>query len=459
MKLAERKLAELREKLAGVDADFGHWLAEGGERMPLRKHRTQMLRLTEQLRGIAGRISAELEAVAPDGDEVLRECRRLQLRILEVHRLWDFYRTKLSLRYVQWYQPFLAAADEFAWQVYAPAVGSSAPGSLGREPPLVYLNGEFSPFTHLRDDPFRIEDVPEALDTKEFLQIVTRLPVPVIGLPWYQLAHVPDTVMIAHEVGHAVERDFGLTGTTRQHVLPVFASMPADRRSAWEIWLPEVFADLYGVLSAGPAFVSALADLLAVDPMTVAAESAADAAVRLHPPACVRIALAVEALSHLDFPADAAASWLEVNPAGGPFVADAGALVDGLLHGRYPQFADRLLPDVIAFTPRQHRDAGVAAKSVLRGQIPPTGDVRALVAAARLAFDRDPAGFVASRPGRRSAQELIVDRIAKSVGDKPRSAVREVGQEVAADDRAAGSALYDLMTGLMTGIERGKADG
>lgn len=424
--IADRKLAELKEKLAGVDADFDRWVAQGEPGMPLRKHRTQMFRLTEQLRGLAGRISLDLGS----GPDVLRECRRLQMRILEVHRLWDFYRTKLSLRYVEWYRPFLATADEFAWKLYEPV-------AQGKEPPLVYLSGEFSPFTHLRDTPFAVEDVPDALDSVGFLQVVTRLPVPVIGLPWYQLAHIPDAVVIAHEVGHAVERDCGLTETTMEHLRTV--ELPRDRRSAWFTWLPEVFADLYGVLSAGPAFVSALADLLAVDPVT------AESTEQLHPPASVRIALTTKALEITGFPDEAAARrahWQESYPLSGPYLSDVDSVVAALLHGIYPQFGDVALHSLISFTADQQRAAAVAAEAVLSQLPPPTTDVRALVAAARMAFDQDPAGFTAPRPGQLTAQELIVDRIVKSLGDKPRSG-RPAAHAV--DDRAAGAALYDLI--------------
>jgi hypothetical protein len=427
-----RKVAELGHKLAGIGADFARWRADTEPGRPLRKHHTQVVRLTDLLTGVVERIGAELDAVAADGDDVLRECRRLQLRMLEVHRLWDFYRSKLNLRYVEWYRPFLTAVDEFAWLCYAPAAAGT-----DREAPLVHLSGEFSPFTHLRETPFVVEEVPDALDTADFLSVVTKLPIPVIGLPWYQLVHLPDAAVIAHEVGHAVERDFGLLGTVRALVRPVLRTMPEARRDAWDTWLPEVFADLYGVLAAGPAFVSALTDLLVVDDARMAAEL--DGPVRLHPPAAVRLAFTAKALAKTGFPAS--------DPACGPFGDDIAPMTTALLDGRYPGLGDRALREVITFTAAQHANAVTAADGLVDHQRPETSDVRCLVAAARLAFDRRPAVFAPPPPGEVNAQDLVLDKVAKAVGDSSRA--DDGDERPVVDDRAAGAALYDLIDSMI----------
>ncbi|MEU4447272.1 hypothetical protein AB0K14_26975 [Actinosynnema sp. NPDC050801] len=443
MTTVDRKVAELRHKLAGIDADFARWRDETGPGRTLRKHRTQVVRLTDRLGGVVERIGAELDAVATDGDDVLRECRRLQLRMLEVHRLWDFYRSKLNLRYVDWYRPFLTAVDEFAWLCYAPAAAGS-----DREAPLVHLSGEFSPFTHLRETPFAVEDVPDALDTTDFLGVVTRLPIPIIGLPWYQLVHLPDATVIAHEVGHAVERDFELLGTVRALTRPVFTTMPEARRDAWDTWLPEVFADLYAVLAAGPAFVSALADLLVVEPARMAAEVAAGAPVLVHPPAPVRLALTATALAATGFTAAADEVRRSWPTACGPYEADIAPMTTALLDGRYPGLGDRPLRAVISFTAAQQANAVTAADGLVDHQRPETSDVRSLVAAARLAFDRQPALFAPPPPGEVNAQDLILDKVAKAVGDGSRAGEDE--RAPAVDDRAAGAELYDLMDKMIS---------
>ena len=367
MRIAERKLLELQRKLAGITAEFDWWLADAGEKKPLRKHQSQITRLTDQLGGLAARLQDEIGQARQDGGDILAASYDLQLRILEVHRLWDFFRSKLGLRYVAWFGPYLAVADEFAWACYRLALDhdsrAGVPAAGLKAAPLVFLSGEFSPFTHLRQSPFDVEDVEGALDSAGFLQVLYALPVPVIGLPWYQVAHLPDVVAIAHEVGHDVERDFGLTAVMHGHLQAATpATMPGPRRNRWSGWLPEIFADLYGILSAGPAFASALTDLLAADPVLVAAESA-DPGPAEHPPAALRIELAAQALEQTGFPREAAdqrAAWTEAyRPGGtedapaGPFLADAEAVVRELIDGRYPQFGCRSLAEVAAFSAGQ----------------------------------------------------------------------------------------------------------
>ena len=47
--------------------------------------------------------------------------------ILDVHRIWEFFRSKLSQRYVDWFRPFLIAADEFVWDCYTPVRRGRSP--------------------------------------------------------------------------------------------------------------------------------------------------------------------------------------------------------------------------------------------------------------------------------------------------------------------------------------------
>jgi hypothetical protein len=457
MRVAERKLAELQGKLAGIAAEFDWWRADAGENRPLRKHQSQITRLTDQLGGLAGRVQDEIGQARRDGGDILAASRDLQLRILEVHRLWDFFRSKLNLRYVAWFGPYLAVADEFAWACYRPALDhdrrADVPAAAVKAAPLVFLSGEFSPFTHVRQSPFEVEDVEGALDSVDFLQVLYALPVPVIGLPWYQVAHLPDVVAIAHEVGHDVARDFGLASVTETHLRAATATLPGPRRNRWFGWLPEVFADLYGVLGAGPAFASALTDLLAADPALVAAESADPSPAR-HPPAALRIELAARALEQTGFPREAAAqrdAWAEAyGPAGPaePFLADADAVVEALLDGRYSQFGEQSLRCVIAFSVGQQEDAVAAAEAVLDGQEPASDDIRCLVAASRLAFDRDPDRYYgAAAQGAMTAQELILERAVASLDDRPRAGDGEP-ESASNEDRAAGAGLFDLITAL-----------
>ena len=99
------------------------------------------------------------------------------------------------------------------------------------------------------------------------------MPVPVVGIPWYQLAHLPDAVFIGHEVGHLVEEDLALEEPLRHAVAACLAGMPEERISAWSgRWRSEVFADVYGVLVCGPAYAQALIDVMSDNPAEIADE-------------------------------------------------------------------------------------------------------------------------------------------------------------------------------------------
>jgi hypothetical protein len=449
--MAARKVLELKEKLAGIGAEFDAWLADADKGKPLRKHHTQIRRLTDQLRGMAADIALRIENVSVDDDEVMATCRQLQREMLEVHRLWDYYRSKLSLRYVQWFSGYLSTADEFAWACYEPAqqVAEGRADATLRGGPLVFLSGDFSPFTFARETAFEVSDVPGTLNSEQFEAILAALPIPVIGVPWYQVAHLPDAVLIAHEVGHDVERDFGLSDSISGHAEAALAAADAEVRFAWSNWLREVWADLYGVLAAGPAFVAAMTDLLVTNPSEVVADAHSPINFGPHPPAFLRVRAMTHALEQIGFGDEAGAyrdAWNETFPAngGGDVAAVAESVVDGLLSGTFPELGDKQLGDVVSFSAAQHETALAVQQEALLDQEPQSADIRSLVAGARLAFDADPELYAKVSEKRIGAQQQIVNRAVASMGDKTR--IRQVESEISReDDRSAGQALFQRL--------------
>lgn len=448
--MAARKVLELKEKLAGIGVEFDGWLADAEPGKPLRKHRTQITRLTAQLRGMADPIAVRIDEVALDDDEVMATCRQLQTEMLEVHRLWDYYRSKLSLRYIRWFSGYLATADEFAWACYEPAQDAAkwGPKAMLRGGPLVFLSGDFSPFTFARETPFEVPDVPGTLNSDRFEAVLAALPIPVVGVPWYQVAHLPDAVLIAHEVGHDVDRDFGLSNTITSHVEPALAAADADVRFGWSNWLREVWADLYGVLAAGPAFVAAMSDLLVTDPGEVIADARSPNPFGTHPPAFIRVCAMTHALAQTGFQDEAGSYWDAWNKTfsangGGALGAVAESVVDALLSGRFPELGDKQLGDVVSFSAAQQQLAIGVQRAALADQAPQSGDIRTLVAGARLAFDADPELYGRVSDRRVGAQKRIVDRAVAAMGDQTR--MRQAESEISdEDDRSAGQALFGL---------------
>ncbi|MFE9747261.1 hypothetical protein ACFYOT_20350 [Saccharothrix saharensis] len=437
MNLVERKLLELDGKIAGIEEEFRPWLADARDGGPLRKHRSQLTRIIDTLHGLTDRAAEERAAVEVAAEDALDRCRRVQDVILEVYRVWEFFRSKFALRYHETYQGFLAVADEFAWACYEPALEHAdiahRPKAIGTEPPLVYFSGDFSPYIHLRGEAFDVEEVEGADGTDEFDRVLLSLPVPVVAVPRYQLNHLPELPLLAHEVGHCVEQDFDLALTTSRHLSLRAQSMPQDRRSTWRGWLSELFADCFATVTAGPSYVSALVDFLAFGP-DVASDAGLPPMGTSHPPARLRIAVATELLTHTGFEPEAQAirsSWAR-DPIG-PYAPDVGTVTEVLLSVEYPQLRDRTLLDLRRFTPEQHRHARTAAKAALNRQVPSTSDIRSLVAGSRIAFQDAPEQLSRS-------QAVILGRAQDTLDDKPR---RTDERATSAADRAAGAALFD----------------
>jgi hypothetical protein len=448
--LARRKLAELHAKLDGIALEFDRWRADAERGRPLRKHQKQICRLTDQLRGVADDVGQRVAALSLDDDDVLIKSRELQTRMLEVHRLWDYFRSKLNLRYVDWISGYLATADEFAWACYEPAEKATGKRALPRCAPLVFLTGEFSPFTYARGASFEVEDLPNTVDSDAFRSFVAAMPIPVVGVPWYQVALLPDAVIIAHEVGHDVERDFELTATIRSQLEVGIAGLADERdRFAWESWIGEVWADVYGVLAAGPAFVSAMTDLLVGDPRLITLDARAPSPFSDHPPASLRVEIMTRTLAATGFQAEADRqrdAWSETFGAsdGSPVFAAAQPVVDALLTGSFPEFGGRTLREVLSFSARQQEFAVGVKGRALADVVPQTADIRCLVAGARLAFDADPVRYGEKDEHRAGAQQRILEQAQRTIGDAPR--FREEEQFVTPEeDRAAGLAIFERL--------------
>ena len=212
MNLSARKVIELEQKLNSLKSEFQEWRDRSEEYKPLEKHHTQINRITKQLDGLQEIISSCLKRVIGNDQEILAKCRELEAMVLEVHRIWGFFRSKLILRNVEWFKSYLDAADDLAWVCYKAAQEKVLSEHVSREtlkePPLVFFNGGSSPFAVSRNWAYQAEEVPgEALKTEAFTQVLKALPIPIIGIPWFQIQHLPDAIVIAHEVGHNVEED------------------------------------------------------------------------------------------------------------------------------------------------------------------------------------------------------------------------------------------------------------
>ena len=330
--LLDRKRQEIASKRTALVDEFEYWQKASEAGAPFEKHNTQIRRIVARLTGLLPQ--------APSGDSgaFLKERRAVEERVLTAYSLWDFFRAKLVLRQEAWFGPHLRACDEFAWSCYAP-LRDRLPVEQRREPPLVFLNGGWSPYAVPREQTYRTEKSAGGwLAKMPFQDAVDRLPLAMIGVPWYQASHLPDVLVIGHEMGHVVEWEFGWRAASTQATQA--AKIPAAHQPAWLHWRMEVFADLYGCLAGGEAFAGSLADFLAAPVEQTQNEEFNE--LDPHPPAWLRIKLlaaALEAFGAAQAAVDLRSQWQDLygtHSDDDKFGDDARPVIDALLAGPYP---------------------------------------------------------------------------------------------------------------------------
>lgn len=415
----DRKLAALKQKFGSIREEFACWRLRSKRGGPFEKHNSQIRRIQSRLRPFCRGIRADLEGATPD--LALAKGLAMEQRILAAHRIWEYFRAKLSQREGR-LSRFLKAADEFAWACYKPARTRAVPdpGDADRkEPPLVFFNGSISPFASPRDSGFRAEEVPnEPLGRQVLEEILEELPVPVVGVPWTLMGHVADALSIGHEVGHLVARDFRL-GDALQDA-PGRAAIPSPRLGAWKSWMTEVFADVYGCLATGPAFVASLIDYLAADAAKIRRETRVSPGWGRYPTTTLRVLLNLSVLRVTGFATEAEKlgnSWETSFEADKmtDFVDDLVPLVDVLLKGPYPTMGGCALTDVLRFTADQQGVVAATVRQVKEGSRILSSDVRVLFASIRGLFEVAPA-----------TSPRLVNRLLDHIQQKSEAGVRNV---------------------------------
>lgn len=423
MGYSERRQAELRHARDSLRTEWQYWRneaarsASGKGRPPLEKHETQ-------IESVVRMLSAGLDAIGEDPSFELSE------RILDLHHVWDFYRYKLALRYVEPIGGFLDVADELAWTVYHRAVQvAELRGRVVREPPLVFLDRGAVPFASARGSSYR-DLLPRDVRTQAGADAASVLPFPVIGVPWYLTGHLPGVLLVAHEVAHHIEDDCALTTALSARLAAVGLSPPQLR--TWQPWLGEVFADIVASVTCGVAYPMVLFDALTAAPT-------GGAGAELYPPPRVRVRICLAAIHRADLPGDAQLitggdQLGELSPA----EDEALAVVTAILTEPFDELGGLALPAVLKSS--AVADAEDGAVRMLAGAGSNLSDVRAVLAAAALAFARSPEKYDRRRVGERAiAEALRLGPVGPRLGGDP--ADRE------ARDVAAGLSLLRSLRG------------
>jgi hypothetical protein len=353
------------------------------------------------------------------------------------------------LRYVPHFRDYLAAADEFAWACYRPVqealvAGGTLAKSEVREPALVCFSSVASPFSIPRGVSYLGELEGGSPRDRITRQIVLSLPIPIVAVPWYQIQHLPDALVLGHEVGHVVERDARLEEQVRQLITGAAAGVPERYGTSddWRRWSSEAFADVYGALCGGPAFMSALSDFLLVPAARQAAGTGE------YPPAGVRLALVLAALRAAG--PDGARSggggqdallaveerWRQEG-AEIRQVKEAPAVADAVAYSRHGQLGNQRLADLMPFSKEQLK---ATAKALLDSDPVTTRDTRVLMAAAAWAYADEPQRYQAADvPGQ------VLERVLEIADPGARETSATRGSDGARADAMAASKLHEIL--------------
>jgi hypothetical protein len=462
MRIVERVNLSLEHQIAALGREFEAWRTRTDANTPLEKHFSQVRTITGGLDGLLARATSRMAAGAVD--------ERARTAVRGAHVLWDYFRSKLSLRESPALVHELRCFDELAWACYEPVLKAVDVGVVDplrlKEPPLVFFSTDATPFARTREGTI----VAAGLDTADptiFDTAILSLPISLIGVPWFQHSYMPGAVVIAHEVGHAVANDLSAAAAAagRRHdgVRPEIEEAVArlglgPRAEGWGCWCHELFADAFAALCCGPAAAMALAEYLAGDPGALAGEvlpnpagaARPDKGWDVYPTRQLRMRFNFELLRQLELADDGLKTeWEETYGTLHSmlaFDADLESVARALLTTPLTVFGGKSIRDVITFQQANLDDAINTASLIARGDTPTNNtSFRVIFAALALAYRRDPPGFVTRYV---PADPPLAQRLTGTIRGGPRGVREALPAEAQPAREQAGAHLGDMLADL-----------
>lgn len=288
---------------------------------------------------------------------------------------------------------------------------------------------------------------------------------------------------LVHEVGHCFYRSVAAAGKrpsldaelrARLRLPRAGAPLPsgvdplteADLRSALGAWLEEMFADAFGVMMLGPAYVHTMMWSFAGTPQAVVTcqPRMPERCFDEHPPAHLRVVLGCRLLAGMGYSTEARnlEAWWR-NRHGGPrqfwvptrngrwqalveepLVTRAEVLVTAFYGASFASLGDEPLRSIpgLDFGPREHQAALDAASALLARRAPVTRDARILIAGAVLAWSREPGQSARILRGARAhitAVEVSRRRL------RQREEAADAADEAAFDAEEGGDAIREAI--------------
>jgi hypothetical protein len=409
--------------------DLAAWEKATGQ-PPLNKHASQVAAIANQLR----------EAMTSLGKlQDSEPVNVLAQAIGDYHHIWDFFRSKLAIRFVPWYQPLTAAADDLAWAAFGP-VRATAHNRMKREirePPLVYFSREAIPFTVTRGQNYQNLLPRGGLWTEQSEAVANNLVVPVVSLPWQRFTSLSALLSVPHEVGHVLVSDLDLLPTLQQRLAAT--DLPQSHQPIWSAWLEEVFADAFGAVVCGGSVALSMVDQLGTESPAVGSLPTADAGPPHwgnYPPVALRAKMILHVAERRADLRDQPRPSLPDSGAT-QFDDDLEAVASALLDDELPQIDSRLEE---LYQPVDGPALRDDIARLTRGRNPQASDVRIVIAAAATVEHASPADYA-----RHSVHDLALTRATK-IRDTTRRGRDPKQASIDERDRQAGRILAGLLT-------------
>ena len=241
------------------------------QRIYVGRHKTQLQTLKTTLLAAADGLETAANGldVKAEPGALYDGCRDVDLAVVWLQRLWEFYRDKFDQRDAP---PPLGrivhAADEVVWSCYHEVMERAAQRDENVRhgaAPLAYIAPEYSPAALDSESPLTGSlklDVDFASWGEKERALVETLPVPLLRLPPWCVQSPWWLVHIAHEIGHEVYTALNLTSHVREGVKAAARTVLNDAESdRWRNWSEEIFADVFSVLMMGTAAVRGVTEV------------------------------------------------------------------------------------------------------------------------------------------------------------------------------------------------------
>jgi hypothetical protein len=202
------------------------------------------------------------------------------------------------------YHQKLASIDAIIRDLYLPTV------KLAHQRGVVAKEGlSQTPLAYLTDGP-------EGMFTwrqhaQQALACGRRLPVTMLAVPRKYLAQPWNLTALAHEVALCLyqQLELGWEFAAKLQVESTHAGVSPHTAGLWAQWHEVIFADVFGTLKMGPAFVSGMIELLGTDPALCVTISAGSPA----PPPYVRWHIMLQTLQLMQLPDQAREQFNQIH--------------------------------------------------------------------------------------------------------------------------------------------------